>query len=232
MSDLNSEANSLIHRARLADVTPPPSTKKRMRAALVAGLALPAAGATLAKFLIVGVVAAAAGSGATFIATRSTEPRVVVVHTPAPPPVVIVAPSPSETVEAPPPAPLVLPRAKPETPPQQKPEESAVVNLDVQLPPAPTPMTPDESLAAELEAMGVILGEVEASRFDDAFTTLQVFHSRFPKAELQVEADSLEVRVLCGLHREEQARTLAAQLVAKHPTNPSVQRIRNVCAAK
>lgn len=227
MSDLNSDALSLLKRARNVDIAPPPSTKRRMRAAVVAGLALPAAGATLAKFIVVGVLSAAVGSGVTALVTRTTEPRVVVVHTPVPAPLIIER---EVIIEAPvtPPPPLVL-RAKPETPPQQEPE---VVNLDVQLPPVPTPMTPDESLAAELEAISVILADVENDRWNDARTALQVFHSRFPKAELHIEADSLEVRALCGLHRDEQARALAARLVAEHPMNPSVQRIRNVCALK
>lgn len=229
MSDLNSDALSLLKRARTADVSPPPSTKRRMRAALIAGLALPAAGATLAKFIVVGVVAAAAGSGITFVATRSNKPSLVVVHTPAPPPIVIHAPPPLVENTPPPPPPLVVRKPKPETPAQQEPER---IDLAPSLPAQPTPMTPDESLAAELEAMSVILADVEANKWTDAMTALQVFHARFPNAELHVEADSLEVRALCGLHREDAARELAAELVAKHPTNPSVQRIRNVCAAK
>lgn len=227
MSDLNSDALSLLKRARAVDLAPPPSTKRRMRAAIVAGLALPAAGATLAKFIVVGVVSAAVGSGVTVLATRTAEPRVVVVHTPAPPPIVLqqtVTIEPEETT--PPPA---VKRAKPETPAQHEPD---VISLDTNLPPVPTPMTPDESLAAELEAMSLILADVEDEKFTDAMTALQVFHARFPKAELHVEADSLEVRALCGLHRDQQARSLAERLVAEHPTNPSVQRIRNVCPPK
>lgn len=227
MSDLNSEASSLLKRARSADLAPPPSSKKRMRAAIVAGLALPALGASLTQLIVVGVVSAAVGSGVTLLVSKKAAPQLVIVREPTPP-LVVYAPLPPEPEPATPPPPVVQ-RAKPEAPPQQKPEPEA---LHPELPPAPRPMTPDESLAAELEAIAVILADVDASKWTDAMTALQVFHARFPNAELSVEADSLEVRTLCGLQREDAARSLAEKLVAKHPMNPSVQRIRNVCAAK
>ena len=244
MSELSREARALLELAAKSGRTAPAVARTRMRRTLLAATLLPAtaaASASLAKWVVVGVVSAAVGSGLTVLTMRSSggAPRV------APAPARVVAPSPpSPEVPKPPaepgaPAPPVVeaPQVRAPNRPREREAPPAAVEAPPEAPAASVEATPpaperapvatasDQSLAAELEGLQRILSAVTERRFDDASTGLAEFEARFRSPVLEVEKRVLEVRVRCGQGQFELARELAARLRTKFPRNPAVQRL-------
>ncbi len=218
MNELNSQARELLDDARCAPLEPPPSVRRRMKQGVLAAL-VPAgalAAAPLLKLVLVGVVAALAGSGVTaWLLRRSDAPvqvEALVTTLDAAPAI-----EPPQAIEP-------VAHAAPEPRPPVASRQKQI------LPPAPAPAT-SSSLAEELAALNDALAAVEGRRWADAEAALAHFHAEFPHAALNVEAQSLMVRTLCGQARAEEASHLADTLRREQPRNPSVQRLSTTCAA-
>lgn len=230
MNELSPEARALMENAR--EGAPPPSARSRatMRWALLSSMAPAVAAASFGKMVLVGVVSAAVGAGVTAVTiqvNRSPAPVRNTVQVSSPPtiPAVVVSPEPVG-VEPATPEPVAVPpvvRAQP-----------------VRKPVAPTPAVetvtsppvPDESMSAELDALSRIVASVDSQRWSEASDALAAFHVRFTHPALAVEAAVLEVRILCGRGEVSAATEHAEQLRAKHPRNPSVQRLPNPVCGK
>lgn len=239
MSELGSETNELLRKARQGTPALPNEVRRRVRGAVLtgAGLTTVAAGVSFAKVVAIGVVSASVATVATFTVTKqSFERRALAAEQRAlaaeqalsvrAAPVVEPAPGTVEAVT--PPVPDETPTAVPTTRTIVATSKPAPAP-----PPAPTtePVVDDRSLAAELETLEGILHATDVANWSEARVRLGAYHSRFEEGHFRTEARALEVLTLCGEHHVDAARALREELLKVEPLNPAVLRLAASCAA-
>jgi hypothetical protein len=194
-------------------------------AAAVAGSA-----ATTKVIVTASIASLIAFSGGALVG-RALEPR----DAPDATPVRAVAPA-TPRAEQPQPVPSP-PHATPSEPPpahvhaqtSSPPPVAKSPHPKAPLPPIPATSTPDARLGAELaliRAAHHVLG-------GDAARTLALVDAhlaQFPDGQLAQERESLRVRALCGLHRDDDARAAARTFFARWPSSPHASRLRASCA--
>ncbi|MBI5513045.1 MAG: hypothetical protein HY909_04710 [Deltaproteobacteria bacterium] len=172
---------------------------------------------------VLGVLGALAAAGGWYGTVRPPEAVVV------PAPRNIVATDISErqdaivrapTIPAPEaPAPTVAP-AEPPTPPAAVPA------------PSPAPARPEaRDPEAELRLLTEANGRLRRGDPGGALTALGTHRQRFPRGALREEREALRVLALCALHRDAEARAVAARFLATWPRSPQASRVRSSCGA-
>lgn len=248
MSDeLDPAAQALVASARRSGRALESGRRARLRGAVVAAaasstVAVAAASASVGKLVLVGVVSAALGSGATLLAVRMSgptpEPKVAPYVAPAAvprrkveaaaPPTVIVEvpvanPPGAARPVAPPVAPTTAPIAASSPPPQTPDVRTAPVNPPVALPAS-------TGLAAELQLIRGAMAATQAQQWVEAQRLLDEHERRFGSPQLRSEARAMQVVVWCGVGRVGEARQLARELERTDALNPAVQRLHTSCA--
>ncbi|MBM4778850.1 MAG: hypothetical protein GQE15_14190 [Archangiaceae bacterium] len=245
MSELGSETNELLRKARQGTPAMPNDVRRRVRGAVLtgAGLTTVAAGVSFAKVVAIGVVSASVATIATFTVTKqvferralAAEQRALAAEQalaarPAPvvEPAVVVEPAPVAVETVTPPVGDEKPTAAP------TPRVIVATSKPTPAPqaaPTPEPVVDDRSLAAELETLEGILHATDVANWAEARVRLGAYHSRFEDGHFRTEARALEVLTLCGEHHVEAARALRGELLKLEPLNPAVLRLAGSCAA-
>lgn len=209
-----------------------------------------ATGTSVLKLLGAGLLATIVGVSSTVLVKKASEPprapapTVVVRSMPtaviAPPPFSPEQPSvePQQiAVEAVPPVTAPTPMVQPAPvaaprPPQV--ERSPVEPATPEVPAAaPTRhVTPSDTTAAEVTALGAALEAIEEGRPLEALQTARTARRAAPNGALRPELTVIEIEALCALQRQEEASELASSMPESDRTPLVVQRLRRTCAAR
>lgn len=232
MSELGSETNALLRKARQGTPELPPAVRSRLRSAVMtgAGLSTVAAGVSFAKVIAIGVVSASFGAVTTLAVTKLQRAP------PTPPPALVVPVVETEPpVEPAPAVPLALLTTHGETPIASRADRRPGLAPPAPVPPPEevvpeAPRVDERSLAAELETLEGILRATDGAHWADARLRLGAYFARFENGHLQIEARALEVLTLCGEGHVEAAQALRQELLRVEPLNPAVLRLSSSCA--
>jgi hypothetical protein len=240
MSELTPEARALVDMARFAD-QPTGADRQRVRAALFAKLALPAAasgptagagpggatGASLVsgKMLVTLAILGALGAGAAWWATRPAQPSAAPERVPALAPAASAAETTAatettaaaETMSA-----ATAPAAEIETAPAAAADQAPRCA-------ASPPAAPTSTLAEELALVPPAESALRAGDAAGALALLTEHARRFPHGQLAQEREATRIRALCALADEAGARRAAARFLRRWPRSPHAARVRTTC---
>jgi hypothetical protein len=93
------------------------------------------------------------------------------------------------------------------------------------------PPTSDE-LAQELALLHRAHAEWRSGNAEHALDLAHEHARRYPNSQLRFERNALEVRALCALGREPEARKTADQLRAQAPNSPVTAALKDSCVGK
>jgi hypothetical protein len=83
-------------------------------------------------------------------------------------------------------------------------------------------------LAAEVALLDRARGRLVAGDYPAVFAAIDEYHQRFPRGDLDAEADAVTIEVLIAGHEYVRARDLATRFLARFPRSPLVQRVRSL----
>jgi len=96
----------------------------------------------------------------------------------------------------------------------------------------PSPKASDDELAADVALLHEALGEWRAGHAARALELSREHARRFPSSQVRSERSALQVRALCALGRDADARKIADQLRTQAPGSPASAALKDTCAAK
>jgi len=128
----------------------------------------------------------------------------------------------SKPVDPPAPAEVAAPALQPE--PSVRTEARAKAQT--------SPKAIDDELAADVALLHEALGEWRAGHAARALELSREHARRFPSSQVRSERSALQVRALCALGRDAEARKIADQLRSQAPGSPAAAALKDTCAAK
>ena len=93
-------------------------------------------------------------------------------------------------------------------------------------------LVPTDSLGAELELLHRAQIAWRARRADEALSLLNDHRARYPRSQLDLERDALQVLTLCELGRSDEAKRIARSVLARAPHSPLRASLEQSCALK
>jgi len=135
-------------------------------------------------------------------------------------------PVPAVTTEAPPtePVPEIAAAPAPDTP---APEPTAEAATPAPAAPSEAPAGPSR-LAAEVALIDRARGGLGAGDYPAALAALAEYHRRFPRGDLDAEAEMVMIDIVIAQRDIARARTLGTEFLARFPRSPLAQRVRSL----
>ena len=94
----------------------------------------------------------------------------------------------------------------------------------------PSPKASDDELAADVALLHEALSEWRAGHATRALQLSREHARRFPSSQVRSERSALQVRALCALGRDVEARKIADQLRTQAPGSPATAALKDTCA--
>jgi hypothetical protein len=230
MSELGEHARGFLANARTAHDAPA-DAKDRVRAGLVAALAIPTSASAPSRSTAnvtatwiargkLAFVAAVVGGGVALGLGRATTHSL---------PLAAPAPSPAASVMEPPPAPWADASQAPAAP---RPSVEVVASP----PPAPRAhdargRETDRSVAAEVAILRRVSDALRAGDAKGALAGVDEHARRFPSGALAEERDMERIVALCALGRRDDATRATLRFTRAYPSSSHDARIREACAS-
>jgi hypothetical protein len=147
---------------------------------------------------------------------------------------VTAASAPPATDVAPPSPPIAVPSSL--APSEPAPSEPTLVPAPVaptkSAAPRPKPESSGDALAQELSLLHQAHAELRSGNAGRALSLAREHAHRYPSSQLRFERNALEVRALCALGRETEARKAADQLRSQAPNSPVSAALKDTCVGK